>query len=188
MKRKLRENSYYWVRQHAVTEPNGRAVHPHWEPMLWSEGQFWHRGLPDDGPGIALEDLAAVGERIERRCKRTTRKGFIATIIDRLGRKADPVYDVIHNSSKAAMKAGTGLPVPVEVSWGNADFNLANGFARNCVPRQEVTATQPAGEREGGHAESCPAVNGPRGRACACRGGDYVWSGRGARQLGAYDG
>lgn len=189
MKKNLKDGAYYWVRQQPTTEPSGHSKYPHWEPMLWSQGRFWHRGLPPNGPGIAKEDLADIGEILERRRKRTTRKGYIATIIDRAGRKADPVYDVIHNSSKAATRAGTGLPVPVEVSWENADFSFANGFARNCcAPRKEVTVPQTTGEREGGHAESCPAVNGPAGRACTCSGGDYVWSGRGARQLGAYDG
>lgn len=112
MKQHLKDNAYYWVRQQPTTEPSGRSTHPHWEPMLWRQGRFWHRGLPPDDPGIAKEDLADIGE-----------------IIDRAGRKADQVYDVIHNASKAATKAGTGLPVRVAVS----------GFDSNLPPLEAPT-------------------------------------------------
>jgi hypothetical protein len=41
----------------------------------------------------------------------------------------------------------------------------------------------------GAHEESCPSIAFPGSKApCICKGGNYVSSRRGPRQLGAYDG
>lgn len=132
--KKLKDGSYYWVRRQPTTADNGTSVYHRWEPMLWDTGRFRTR----DGPeaGIDRDDLAEIGEVIERRPRRTTRKGWISTDINRKTRKADPLYDTLRNSMKSAACAGTGLPIPVEVSWDNADFNFANGFARSCSPKK----------------------------------------------------
>lgn len=132
MNKKLKDGAYYWVQRKPTEGEEGRYEYHHWEPMLWGDGRFWQRGYPDHHISVLLGELT-VGEIIERKPKRTSRKGFIATTIDRKKRRADPIYDVIYPSAKAAAKAGTGLPVAVEVSWANADFNFANGFARSCT-------------------------------------------------------
>lgn len=126
--KKLRDGSYYWVRRQPITADNGTSVYPRWEPMLWDTGRFRTRGGPE--AGIARDDLAEIGEIIERRPRRITRKGYIPTVINKKSRRAEPVYDSVHNSAKAATRAGTGLPIPVEISWAAEDQGVANAFAR----------------------------------------------------------
>jgi hypothetical protein len=131
MRKKFKDGAYYWVRRRSHIAGDQVLHAPNWEPMLWdaASGKFMTRGDPH---GRAPEELANIGEIIARRPKRTTRKGWIPTEINRKARRAEPVYDNICNSAKVAAAAGTGLPLQVEVSWDNADFNLANGFARSC--------------------------------------------------------
>lgn len=124
----LKDGQYYWVKRKPF-DRDGISVHPRWEPMLWEAAtvSFHTRG---DRNGYELGDLAAVGEIIERRPRRVTRKGYIPTMLNKKSRRAEPVYDSVHNSAKAATRAGTGLPIPVEISWAAEDQGVANAFAR----------------------------------------------------------
>jgi hypothetical protein len=57
-------------------------------------------------------------------------------------------------------------------------------------PQWPAATEPPATKRQGlAHAENCPAIARVGYQAdCTCNGGSYVASGRGPRQLGAYDG
>lgn len=126
----LKDQSYYWVRREPSSGESGASVHPNWEPMLWdvATAHFHCRG---DRTAYAPEDLVGIGEIIERRPRRVTRKGYIATTFNFEQRRADPAYDEVFNSLKAAARAGQGLPIPVEISWAASDAAVATAFAKH---------------------------------------------------------
>lgn len=126
----LKDQSYYWVRREPSSGESGAATYPNWEPMLWdaATAHFHCRG---DRTAYAPEDLVGIGEIIERRPRRVTRKGYVATTIDFENKRANPAYDEVFNSLRSAAKAGTGLPIPVEISWAAEDAALATAFAKS---------------------------------------------------------
>jgi hypothetical protein len=127
----LKDETYYWVRRKPIRKDNGASDHPHWEPMLHDKGRFYARSADiENVPGIRPQDLDAIGAPIERRAPRTTRKLWMPTTVDYAAERALPNPHLLRPSRSAAASFGNGLPVPVEISWENADFNLANGYAR----------------------------------------------------------
>lgn len=134
--KKFKDGSYYWVLRRSHVADNQVLHAPHWEPMLWdaASGKFMTRGEPH---GRKPEELASIGEIITRREKRVTRKAWVPTAINRNSRKAEIIYDCILNSAKVAAHGGTGIPIPVEISWSVKDQNIVNAFARDLSPKPQ---------------------------------------------------
>jgi len=69
------------------------------------------------------------------------------------------------------------------------DFGEPKGQCSNCgYDKEEHAEKKKSGIYGMACEEKCPSINGRPGKECNCKGGDYVRSGRGPRQLGAYDG
>ena len=135
--KKFKDGRYYWVLRRAHTADNQVITQPHWEPMLWdtAAGKFFTRG---ESCGRTPAELDKIGELIEQwRPKRVTRKGWAPTAINRKTRRAEVIYDVVLNSAKEATKHGSGIPVPVEISWSAEDQKIANAFARDLSPKPQ---------------------------------------------------
>lgn len=132
--KKFKDGAYYWVLRRSHVADNQVLHAPHWEPMLWDAERGAFR-LRAEAICRKPEELASIGEIIERRGKRFTRKAWVPTAVNRATRKAEPIYDVVLLSMKEAAHGGTGVPIPVEVSWSAEDQNIANAFARTFSPR-----------------------------------------------------
>lgn len=128
----LKDQSYYWVRREPSSGESGAATYPNWEPMLW-DAESAHFHTRGDRTAYAPEDLAAIGEIIERRPRRVTRKGYIATTVDPVTRRSLPAYDRVFNSMTAASKESTSIPIPVEISWAASDHSVATSFSKAII-------------------------------------------------------
>lgn len=124
-KQKLIDDTYYWVLQRPTHHANGRSEYPHWEPMLHSGGRFYHRGLPDDHPGISPRDLRAVGSAIVRpdadaKVKQMQLYAPTTLIAGRLALQS-VAPDQPHTYTLSARRSVVGaerIPVRVTVTWG----------------------------------------------------------------------